>query len=248
MSDAMDKTQAPTPRRRLEARKRGQVARSADLVSAAVLLSAILLMQATGPKLLAALRLMTQQTLANPTASVHQTDLFALTAQLAWAGFPLIAGVIAIAMVANLAQFGFLIREEKDHDTLDIGKGFARLFSPRSRAKLAIDLIKLTAVAWLTYSLIRQSLGQLVMIQQLDAVPAFAAGMSIVFAIAIRICVILLTLGVLDYAYQRWQHERDLRMTRREVEDELRQMQGTARRDRRGVNALTSPAWQGDKI
>ena len=246
MADAMDKTEAPTLRRRLEARKRGQVARSADLVSAAVLMTAILLMQATGPKLIAALRLLLERSLSEPAAQFSHTDATAVVVKLGWAFLPLFAGVLLVAIVANLIQFGFLFRTPHNEDAFDISKGFARLFSPRSRAKLLIDIVKLVAIGWLGYSLIRQCLDRIVGLQQLDTAQSLAAGTSIVFGIGIRICVLLLTLGVLDYAYQRWQHERDLRMSRQEVKDELRQMDGDprARRNRREFSATLANSRQ----
>src|SRR5881394_2728740 len=123
MADAMDKTQPPTPRRRLEARQRGQVARSSDLVSAAVLLAAVLLLQATGPKVIAALRLLVQQALASPTAEFHHADAIAVGAKLAWSALPLFAGVVIIALVVNLIQVGFLIRKRNDQDAMDLAKG-----------------------------------------------------------------------------------------------------------------------------
>src|SRR4029077_8850467 len=94
---------------------------------------------------------------------------------------------------------------------------------------------KLIVVALIGWSLVRQCAGQIVSLQQLGASGAFAAGMALVFGIVLRISILLLTLGALDYGYQRWRHERELRMTPREIKDELRQMEGdpTAKRNRR---------------
>jgi flagellar biosynthesis protein FlhB len=113
--------------------------------------------------------------------------------------------------------------------------------------RVLIDLIKLAAVAWLGYSLLRQSFDRIVALQQFDIAAAFAAGASIVYGLSLRIGVLLLTLGVLDYAYQRWQHERDLLMTPREIKDELRQMEGNpeVKRVRRGMLSPLTPNRQG---
>jgi flagellar biosynthetic protein FlhB len=142
---------------------------------------------------------------------------------------------MVVAMVANVLQFGFLFRLPHNEDALDIGKGIERLFSTKSRAKVLIDVAKLIVVTLIGWSLVRQCADQIVSLQQLDASASFAAGMALVFGIVLRISVLLLTLGALDYGYQRWRHERELRMTPREIKDELRQMEGdpTAKRNRR---------------
>jgi flagellar biosynthetic protein FlhB len=94
--------------------------------------------------------------------------------------------------------------------------------------RLMMDLLKIALVAWLAVSLLRQLFGRIVVLQQQDVGVAFASGAAIVHGTALRIAVLLLTLGVLDFAYQRWQHERDLRMTRQEIKDELRQTERSA--------------------
>src|SRR4051794_10780114 len=132
MADTYEKTQAPTPRRRAEARRRGQVARSGDLISAAVLLTAIALMQWTGPVLVGALRLFLSQSLAHVGMPATWSDLAGVGALLARAFARLLAGVMVVAIVANVLQFGFLFRWPHNEDALDIGKGFERIFSAKS--------------------------------------------------------------------------------------------------------------------
>ena len=149
---------------------------------------------------------------------------------------PLLAGVVVVAIMANLLQFGFLFRSPFRADAIDISKGWERVFSPRSRVRLLMDLVKLALVAWLACALLKQCFSRIVLLQQMDTTSAFASGAAIVHGTALRIAILLFTLAVLDYAYQRWQHERDLRMTRREIKDELRQMEGDpqVKRIRRG--------------
>jgi flagellar biosynthetic protein FlhB len=223
MAEAYEKTEAPTPRKRKDARRDGQVARSADLVSASVLLAALMLMQVTGPKLLAAFRELLTSSLSQPSVVATTSWPGDCTKSIGYALLPMLGGVIVVAMIANLLQFGFLLRWPARADALDMGKGWQRMWSPRSRVRLLMDLLKLALVAWLTTSLLRQLFGRIVSLQQVDATAALSTGASLVHGTALRIAVLLLTLAVLDFAYQRWQHERDLRMTRQEIKDELRQ-------------------------
>jgi flagellar biosynthetic protein FlhB len=219
MAEAWEKTEAPTPRRRAEARRQGQVARSTDLVAAAVLLSALLLLQVSGPKLIAAFRQLLTTSLSQPAISVGGDWAPPILLAL----LPLFIAIVLIAAVVNVLQFGFLARWPARADGFDLSKGWQRIFSSRSCVRLMMDLLKLALVAWLTTSLLRQLFGRIVALQQLEPAAALSAGGSFVFGAAMRIAILLLTLSVLDFAYQRWQHERDLRMTRRELKDELRE-------------------------
>src|ERR1051326_2775810 len=106
-----DKTEAPTPRRREEAREQGQIARSADLTAAALLLGFLLLMNSFGPSLISALRALMQELLSSESLSQLRTDSLGpamLRALVAAAGAtaPLLLGGLVIAIIMNLLQVG----------------------------------------------------------------------------------------------------------------------------------------------
>lgn len=225
--DYGDKTEAPTLRRRQDAREQGNVARSNDLVAAAVLVSALVLLQGTGPRLVDALRKLVGAHLASAASpSIVLSELIAPALAVARAALPLLVGLVVVAILANLLQVGFLFRRRKS-DALNVAKGWARLFSGKTIARLAGHVLKLAIVLLLAYTVTRGWVERIVSLQQYEPESALAAGGRVVFGIAVRIGIVLLVLGILDYAYQRWQHERSLRMTRREVTDELRQMEGS---------------------
>ncbi len=234
-----------TPKRGEEARRRGQVARSADLASAAVLLAAVAMMQTAGPKLIVSLRLLLQQAISQPGVQFTQSELSPLRRDDCSGNRCRCSAIVLLAaIVANLLQFGFLFRFRLNDEAFDVAKGFERLTSHRSRAKMLLDLVKLAAVGWVAYVLIRQGFDRIAGLSQLDAGSSLIAGMSIVFRYrAADRRVTHLVLGLLDYAYQRWQHgcER-LRMTRREIKDELRQMEGDPQAQRREPPAFASIA------
>ena len=222
--DYADKTETPTPKRRADARRDGQIARSADLTAAIVLIAALMAAQMTGGKLVSAMKSMLASGLS--LQPIGMNDLATVGVAL----LPFLIALIAAVLLINLLQVGFFFRPRLRFDAIDPGKGAERIFSRKSLARFAIDALKLALVAWLAYSTIRNAVSRIVALEQLEPGTAWSAGVAIVGGILWRIAVLLLVLGVLDYAYQRWQHERDLRMTRREVRDELRQMESPARR------------------
>src|SRR5439155_26883425 len=159
------------------------------------------------------------------------SDLLRVTEAL----LPLLLALIAAAVVGNLLQVGFFFRPKLDFEAINIGKGMERLFSRKSLAALAMNVVKLALVTWLAYSLIRNSAARIVELEQMLPAVAWSLGAALLIGVLWRIALLLLALGVVDYFYQRRQHERDLRMTRREVRDELRQATSARRVMRKGA-------------
>jgi flagellar biosynthetic protein FlhB len=233
--DYGDKTEAPTLRRRLDARRQGQVARSGDLAAAAVLVCALLLMQATGPKLMDALRQLVAAGVSTSSPALNFAELMKPVRPVYHALRPLLIGLVVVAIAVNVIQVGFLLRSRppKSH-VLDVFKGFERLLSKKTFVRLVGHALKLVIVTLFAYVVTRNWTVRIISLEQFDlAAGGYGSAAAVVFGIAVRVAMVLLVLGVADFAYQRWQHERELRMTRREVLDELRQMEGDPRAKRR---------------
>jgi flagellar biosynthetic protein FlhB len=232
--DLTDKTEAPTPRRREEAREQGQIARSADLTAAALLLGFLLLMNSFGPGLLKALRalmaeLLSSDSLSNLDSSTVGPAMLKSIMAAGGAVAPLLVGAIIVAIVANLLQVGLFFSGKKlqpNFEVLNPLRGFARLFQAENLVHLVINLLKLSLVGMLAWSAVTQRMEQIVAIQQLSYMQAFAFGASIVYAVGLRVAVLLLVLAIVDYTYNRLRNETKLRMTKQEVKEEMRRMEG----------------------
>jgi flagellar biosynthesis protein FlhB len=233
--DSGDKTEAPTPRRREEAREQGNVARSADLSAAAMLLGALVLLNWFGGGLFAALTVCVRQMLGSASMSSLDGSRFAAEGILALlliigrAVLPLMLGVVLIALVANIAQVGLHLTPAKlkpDFGALNPLRGLGRLFERRSLVVLVMGVLKMTLVALAAYSAVHGRLAQIVTIERLTSMQMLKLGGDMLFSIGIRVGVLLLVLAIIDYAWQRWQLEQGLRMTKQEVKDEMRRMEG----------------------
>jgi flagellar biosynthetic protein FlhB len=232
--DNGDKTEAPTQRRREEAREQGQIARSADLVAAALLLGLLLLMAGFGQRLIAALKvlmehLLSADLLTSTSTGELTTGLASPLTAVAAALAPVLIGGILIGILANLIQVGFFLspkRLQPNLETLNPVAGFARLCRADNFAHLAINLLKLGLVTALAWSAVHGRLNQIVTVQTQQPLQAFTLGASLVYAVGLRIAVLLLVLAILDYAWQKWRHEQQLRMTKQEVKEEMRRMEG----------------------
>lgn len=244
MADERDeeRTEPATPRRREEARGRGQVARSADLSSAVILLAAVLALQFLG-------RPLTGGIFASAVAvleglAVVDGDPAALLGHFGGAfgavllGFlPFVGIVLAAAIAANLAQVGFLFTSSPlapDLDRLNPVAGLGRLFSLRGLVRLVAGLLKLAAVGVVVFWTLWAERVRLVELSGRGFEQIAGIAVDLMLTLSLRAALALLAIALLDYAFQKWQHERDLRMSKQEVREELRRYEGDPRiRERR---------------
>ncbi|MCC6741400.1 MAG: flagellar biosynthesis protein FlhB [Planctomycetia bacterium] len=240
--ESEDRTEPATPRKLEEARERGHVARSADLNGALVLLASFIALHAFGPRFLDGLTVIARASfgrldsldLAPDTVAPRAAALLLLLARTL---APLLAAVLAVALAANWAQVGFLFSGEPltpSLDRLNPFKGLARFFSARSAARLAQNILKLAVIGAVLGWTLWSRFPDLLALPALP-VPKIAAALAdLAFALGLRAAIALVALGVLDFVFQRWQYERDLRMSKQEVKEELKRLEGNPRiRERR---------------
>jgi len=242
MNDAEveDRTELPTPRRLREARKKGQVVVSRDLAAALALLAVAGGLSVFGTSLIGGLR----AGLGHSLSTIHEmvpadapSAVVSTGATLFGAAAPLMIFVMAAAAAATLAQVGFLFTGETLRiraERLDPIAGFRRVFSMPTFVGVAGGLAKGAVILGVLAASLWQDRATLAGLstRELPEAPAVVAGTAI--ALLGKTALALLALGLVDWAYRRWQHLRDLRMSRREIQDELREFDGDpAMRDRR---------------
>jgi len=146
-----------------------------------------------------------------------------------WSGCAAAGGGVIIAVVANLLQVGLFFsgkRIQPNFEVLNPLRGLGKLFQGESFVHLTINLLKLLLVGVLAWSAITQRMNEIVIIQQLSYMQAFTLGATIVYAVGLRVAVLLLVLAIIDYTYHKLKTERELRMTKQEIKEEMRRMEG----------------------
>jgi flagellar biosynthetic protein FlhB len=227
-----EKTEAPTPRRRKEARDKGQVAKSQDLTPAIVMLAAMVALQLFGPgmwsQLLAIMHagLETSSPVAGhelaPQASAAAQGVFRALA-------PLLILVFLAALAALYWQVGFLFTwhpVKPDLNKLNPINGVKRMFSPRTFMASSINLAKLLVLVAVVYIYVSASAGRILYAFRMDHADVYTMAAVELLKLGIRLAVVMILLALLDYAYQRRRHEKDLRMSKEEVREELKHMEG----------------------
>jgi len=231
-ASADEKTEQPTPRRRKEAREKGQVARSQDLTAAVLLLAGFLSLALLGPGLWMCLVAMVQTALTGdaPT-SLPEVLRFAGAAvsETLKHVVPFLL-ILLVAMVAALvAQIGFLLTLHPL--TPSLGKinpisGIQRMFSIRSVMLAVINFGKLLTVGLVAYIVVYRSASAVIHSFSLGFTDVFLLGCWLLFKLGMYLGAALLILALLDFAWQRYRHVQDLKMTKEEVRDEFRSMEG----------------------
>jgi len=232
--DYQDRTEQPTPKRRQEARRKGMVARSRDLSSALVLLSGLLILGlwsgVMGRKTMEMLKVWLTNLRPGLVTQNHLPVLLA-NCGLAMAGLvaPVFLGLAVTAVLANYLQVGWLFAPERltpDLSRVQLFAGLKRLFSLHSLVLLASSLLKVILIGVVVYVTLKGEWLQLLPLlnQEVGQIVGYleAAG----WRISGRIILAFLALGVLDFFYQRHRHEKSLKMTKQEVREEMRQMEG----------------------
>ena len=229
-----DKSHEATPHRRQQAREEGQVARSQDLASAVLLLGAVLLVMAYATTIAETLGRYTVRQLGGPAwlsaSSNTATSEFTVALQgLATVVTPVLGLLLALAVIVNVGQTGWLFLPKKlafDINRVNPWKGLQRLFSLVNLVRLSFGIFKVLVVSvvavWSLWS-------EHEAILSLAALPvreiaAFVFQMTV--WTTLKIAGALLVLAILDYAFQRWKHDQDLRMTDQEIREEMKNLQG----------------------
>ncbi|ADL13131.1 flagellar biosynthesis protein FlhB [Acetohalobium arabaticum] len=231
---AEEKTEDPTPKRRQEAREEGQVAQSQELSMAFTLLfSFIMLFFLMDNILYESMEFMNKYFTDYMTMTLNLQTFYTLLLELMQFIFRLVAPlmfvVALVGVVVGLLQTGFLFTPtslQPDPSKLDPVSGFKQIFSKQTVAEFFKSILKISIVGGIAYLTIKDNLPQLIMFSKMGLNQVVSLIGSIIYSLAIKVSLILILLGILDFIYQKWEHEQQLKMTKQEVKEEKKQTEG----------------------
>jgi flagellar biosynthesis protein FlhB len=230
-----EQTEKATPKRRSEARQRGQVPRSADLTGAVIFLAVVLVLHALFMPMMNGLEGSATAYFSHiadhQDATVQSVSRLFMQASggVAWVVLITFAIALTAGIVANLLQFGFVLTTvpfKWNFSKLNPINGFKNVFSKRIFINLAKQLLKLSAVAIIIYTTISGNIGLFAQVGQTSPGNIVGLTFNVIFEIAWKFGLVLIVIGLFDYAYERWQLEENLKMTKQEVKDEWKQSEG----------------------
>jgi flagellar biosynthesis protein FlhB len=233
--DLGERTEEATPKRRQESRAEGQVARSQDLAGVIVLIAGTVALAAVAFWMLGQSKVVLAAMLEGQSVvdvldphSARDAAMYVGAAAVRIAAPFLITAWIA-AFLAHFAQIGWILAPKAvmpRFSKLDPISGFRRIFGVSGMVKAVLDSLKVLVVAAVVVLTVRQHADQIMMLPMLSMLEALASTGKLMLDLALRILAVLLALAVLDFAYQKWRHAQELRMTKQQVKDEMKQTEG----------------------
>ena len=229
-----DKTEAPTPRKRTEAREEGQVARSAEVNAAAILITGLLLLKAIGPNLGTRLRDTMVHSLSSfPKGDLSpvdvSTNLVRLLLDVGAALLPFIVGILVVGVTANVVQVGLHFSPKVIQIKgvrLNPLNGLMGMFSTRAFVELGKSSIKIAVIALVIYSYLRSRESEIAAMTGGTYLTTVRTIGDLTYQLLLRTAIVLLVIAALDYMYQRFNNEKQLKMTRQEVKDDMKRSEG----------------------
>ena len=240
MSDesAGEKTEKASAQRLKDARKKGQVARSRDIVASAILLAITLLLARMGGLALARLASRLAAGLSrvgdHARSSMSPADVTTLvTGDLLFAGLtvgPLLLTAAVVAVGANVAQSGFVFSTEAlqlNWGRLSPSNGLKRLKPSQSGLDLVKTILAVSTVSTLAYSVGHDVVLDSPRLASLTPGSAALAAWEHMVRLLWRCGFALLTIAAGDYGVQVWRHRSGLKMSKQELKDESKQSEGS---------------------
>ncbi|WP_084524535.1 flagellar biosynthesis protein FlhB [Lutispora thermophila] len=231
-----EKTEKATPKRRKEAREKGQVAKSREVVSAVLLLLMFWCIKILSGYIYDRLTNIISRflTVFTDVDSLYQSsNLRNMFMQCIWSFFLIVLPIMAVALlasvVANYLQVGFLFSTKPlmpNFNKLNPIQGLKRLFSKNSLIELLKASIKMLLIGYFIYDFLRDNYMMIANFMNMELNTSMAFIGNAIITIGLRSSIMLLVLSVFDYGYQLWEFEKNLKMTKQEIKEEYKQTEG----------------------
>lgn len=229
-----DKTEEATPRKKRDARKKGQVAKSKDVPLALTLLTSTLVISILGAYVGNNLKsLMIYYLKDGITQDVNLLNLNSnsinLVLKFLLTFLPIVLPLTVVGVFANYIQTGFLLTSEPlkpKLSKLNPLNGFKRIFSSRTAVELLKDIGIVSIVGYVAYNFVKDNYIKILNVGNLSINSLGSVIGDLVISIFTKITIIMVILALADYIYQRYMYNKDLKMTKQEVKEEFKQDEG----------------------
>ncbi len=231
---AGEKTEKATPKKRQDARKKGQVAKSQDVNTAIGLFSVFLFLLFAGPYLKKGIFSIFEHSfqtymLMELTESNIQIVFLEMVKEMALLVGPIMLVALIAGVAANYFQVGFLFSPESIQmklEKIDPIKGFKRIFSLRSVVEFLKSILKLSIVGVITFLILWNRMDEILILSQKTIGTALSVLANLTVQMGLFAAGALLFLSLLDYLYQKYDFEKNIRMSKQDLKDEFKNSEG----------------------
>ncbi|SDB88817.1 flagellar biosynthetic protein FlhB [Pelagirhabdus alkalitolerans] len=229
-----EKTEKATPKKRQDTRQKGQVAKSQEINTAILLFFMFIAFMVIGSfwhERFTGLyeHVFTEYVLWDLTPDTLHTIFVEVIGYMALTIAPAMGVAIVAGLASNLMQVGFLFTTEPLQfklDKINPISGAKRVFSARAIVELLKSILKITVIGTVTFSIIWMNRGDMLMLANGNIDGALSFFSSTAISMGIYASLALLFLAALDYTYQRYDHEKNIRMSKNDIKDEHKNIEG----------------------
>ena len=228
-----EKTEAPSSKRREDFRKKGQIAQSKEVQTAAlftiILLFWIFYLPTFWNGLTELIAYSWQSSDYEITPASTMTLATFLLQKLGRLIAPLFLLVLIIGFFSSVFQFGWLLTAKPlipDFSKLNPIKGMARFFSKKSFIEVIKSLLKVVLVGWIAYSTVLNNFNEALILVDAPIVTTVSYLGRISAIILAKICAVLILIAFLDFLFVKWELEEKMKMTKQELKEEFKESEG----------------------
>jgi len=231
--DSSEKTESPTMKRRRDAREKGQVARSQEVNSFLILIAGTLVVLGFHSFIMQAIEDVFYKAFSMSPDIIQPKNMVNLALSLFGWFFPIvfpffIAAIIA-GLAANLGQVGFHVTSDAASpkwDKINPIQGLKKMFSWKSVFEAVKSIIKIGIVSLVVYKELRPSIDKILALSMKSRPDPLNVLIALGLEVMLKVLIIMAVVAIIDYGFQYWQHEKSIRMSLKELRDELKETEG----------------------
>lgn len=233
--DSAEKTEQPTEKKIRESREKGQVPRSKELASAAVVGMAGITMLVFSGVIVEGAAVWMRGMLSFDRAIIERPELMLPTIGVSWANamlvvVPIIVACIIAALVATLTVGGWNFSTKAmapDFKKIDPIKGMGKVFSKNGLMELFKAMVKFGVVTAIAVVVLRGNAGELLGLSREPGTQGLAHGLHLILYSFLYYTIGLLLIAAFDVPFQLWQNNEKMKMSRKEIRDEMKESEGS---------------------
>ena len=233
-SDGQEKTEEPTGKRISDARKKGQLPRSREAGTFFVLLSSVASIWLVSPFLGEGMTTLMKHSFTLTKSQAFDTyEMGRVFFQdIVLVAIPLLTicfSMLVAAFIGNIMIGGMNFSTEAmmpKPDKLNPINGFKRIFSMNSIVELIKSIAKVACIGSICYFLISGRINEILRLSYIDVFAAVRDAMNILFIFMVIIVSAMIPIIMIDVPFQYWQYRQQLRMTKQELKDEMKETEG----------------------
>ncbi|MCT4618629.1 MAG: flagellar biosynthesis protein FlhB [Marinisporobacter sp.] len=231
-----EKTEDATPKKRQQARQEGQVLQSREINSALILLCTFLVLSLMGKYIYHNFTVFTKNILLETknvdnifsVGGMHKLFIQSILLSVKMV-VPILGVAFIIGLICSYMQVGFLFTTKPltpKFSKLNPINGLKKFFSMKPLVELFKSLVKICAVGYITFGYVVKQSKNILNVMDMEILQITGYLGKTIVNIAFRAAMVLIILAAIDYFYQKWEHEKELKMSKQEIKEEYKQMEG----------------------